>query len=231
MRSGRLTRRSLAAVALCTLAISSAAAHIVTLEPDAYAAGTDISNAWAHEGITMRSVIRLPTALSPVYSAAQSNQPAVTGSRMFAHDVTGTSWGAIHNIQRCYTDPTWPCSDPPRPEQYAALHISFERPVDFIEAFGAWSIDPIGMILLGADGRQIERVYSSTQTYTDGVWFYGSTQSMRQSRDVYGVILGGVIGSSSVDMVRVNVPEPGTVALFSLGLLGVMLSPRLRPGR
>jgi hypothetical protein len=226
MRFGTLTS---CALILLGAMQPPAEAHIVTLEPDAYAAGTDVSNAWAHEGIRMQSWVSSPTfETGPVLSADAGFRPAFTGSRVFGHhspytDETVTGWGAINDIHRCLTDPTFPCGEM-RPEWYSALYISFERPVDFVEAFGVWSIDWLGMILLGADGQRIGSVYDQNILFTDGVWLYGSTQVQRESRDIYGVILGGVIGGSNVDMIRVNVPEPGAIALLSLGLLGMGLA-------
>lgn len=161
-----------------------ALAHIVTLEPDAYAAGTDISNAWAHEGITVTRVYGTPGSdgptYGPVYSSATSSRPAFTGSRDFG----GTA--LINDMPGCVTDPNWPCWLN-WPNYYSAIQVTFDRPVDFVEAFGVWSIDYIGMILLGADGQEIDYITRANVLFTEAGWLFGSTQAVRSSRDIYGV--------------------------------------------
>jgi hypothetical protein len=216
-------------IALAVMAhMTPAAAYIVTLEPDDYAAGTDISEAWAHEGIHLETVTGNPIVTSPVFSEDVDYYPAFTESRVFG------IFGAINDITPCYYAPSPTCNPYPF-DDYDFLHIDFDRPIDFIEVFGTYSVDSFGMKLLGADGRVIQTVYNSTALWRDSIngFTYASSQASRESPDIYGVVIGGVIGASAIDMIRVNVPdlnvpEPGTMALLCIGLLGAATVRRRR---
>jgi hypothetical protein len=216
-------------MALAVMAhMTPAAAYIVTMEPDDYAAGTDISEAWAHEGIHLETVTGNPIVTSPVFSQDPSFFPAFSGSRVFGR------FGAINDITRCYYEPSPTCNPYPF-DDYTFLHIDFDRPIDFIEVFGTYSVDSFGMKLLGADGRVIQTVYNSTALWSEGIgrFTYAVSQASRESHDIYGVVIGGIIGGSSIDMIRVNVPdlnvpEPGTMALLCIGLLGAATTRRRR---
>ena len=207
-------------IALAVMAhMTPAAAYIVTLEPDDYAAGTDISEAWAHEGIHLETVRGNPIVTSPVLSEDVDYYPAFTGSRVFG------IFGAINDITPCYYAPSPTCNPYPF-DDYDFLHIDFDRPIDFIEVFGTYSVDSFAIKLLGADGRIIQHIYYSTTQHREGGFTYQTTQVSREFGDIYGVIVGGNIGASAIDMIRVNVPdinvpEPGTMALLCIGLLGV----------
>lgn len=204
-------------MALAVMAhMTPAAAYIVTMEPDDYASGTDISEAWAHEGIHLETVRGNPIVTSPVFSQEATHYPAFTGSRVFGN------FGAIADIPSCYYDPSRTCV-PYR--AFSALHLAFDRPIDFIEVFGSYSVDSFAIKLLGADGRVIQHIFYSTTESRDGRYAYQTTQVSREFGDIYGVIVGGNIGSSAIDMIRVNVPdlnvpEPGSMALLCIGLLG-----------
>jgi hypothetical protein len=206
-------------MALAVMAhMTPAAAYIVTMEPDDYAAGTDISEAWANEGIHLETVTGNPIVTSPVFSEDVNYYPAFTGSRVFG------IFGAINDITRCYYEPSPTCTPYPF-DDYDFLHIDFDRPIDFIEVFGTYSVDSFAIKLLGADGRVIQPFHYSTTQSREGGFSYQTTQSSRESSDIYGVIIGGLIGASAIDMIRVNVtdvhvPEPGTMALLCIGLLG-----------
>lgn len=204
-------------MALAVMAhMTPAAAYIVTLEPDDYAAGTDVSEAWAHEGIHLETVRGNPIVSSPVFSQDPSFFPAFTGSRVFGR------FGALNEIPSCYYIPSRPCVPN---ASFSALRIDFDRPIDFIEVFGTYSVDQFGMRLLGADGSIVQTVFGATTLSREGGFTYAVSQASREAHDIYSVVIGGFIGGSGIDMIRVNVPdlnvpEPGTMALFCIGLLG-----------
>lgn len=116
------------------------------------------------------------------------------------------------------------------------MRIDFDNPVDFIEVLGSYSVDALGIKLLDINGQALGGSIWSTPISTEGIggWTYASATASRATPDIYGVLIGGVIGSSSIDTIRVNVAdsvnvsEPGTLALFGLGLL-VSTAMRRRP--
>ena len=215
--------------ALAVLGISRTAnADLIIMEPDDFANGTDVSLAWSGSGITLSSYINSglidPRTLTVggVYSI---NEPrAVTGARAFGSSPTSGSFHDVNDSQGCFSGlvacPPLGLSDP-----FLVLRVDFARPVDFVEVYGGFSIDPIGLYALNSANQIVASCFGFHSSGCFSVlgstseWTYGSSSITRSSRDITSVIIGGSMGNSSVDTIRANVPEPGTFALFALGLL------------
>ena len=73
---------------------AASTASAVLIEPDAFATGTDISNAFA--GVTLTTVftgadVNTPTSTGAVFSVTDAN--ATTGTRAFGQSTTNSTWG------------------------------------------------------------------------------------------------------------------------------------------
>ena len=85
---------AVAAVAAATLLSQPAQSALVTVEPDAFANGTDISTAFA--GVTLSTVRtganpNVPTSTGAVFSVTDSN--ASSGARGFGQSAGDSTWG------------------------------------------------------------------------------------------------------------------------------------------
>jgi hypothetical protein len=222
----RVFTTALAAVLLCA---ASARADIITIEPDSYAAGADLSHVGA--GATL-SVIRGTAdntlASSPVYArhnpVCETNPfscDAVTGTQGFGTDsADGRLFGNFGEYAyRCFAytfgsyQGSGACSDA-RP----GLLIAFDTAADFVEIAGAWNSDfttlyafddHFNLIGSGA-GPRLPKQGEYNRSVAS---FSSSAQNIRY------VVAGSVGGGIALDTLRYRaVPEPSTLALSAMGL-------------
>lgn len=226
--------------AVLGIAASNSHAVTVVMEPDAFASGTDVSNAWAAYGITLSAIERFDRVPMSVGRVLSVTSPfAVTGTRGFGFDFSfapGSSsyWANVNNSTICVTTPER-CADSYPDDGFRAMRVDFSRPVDSVEIFGGHNIDPIGFYALNQANQIVGHCYGYYGNGTDrscftplwnGNYYYSSVSMSRPTRDIYSIVIGGVIGGSGIDMIRTTVPEPGTLALFGLGLAGIGLARR-----
>ncbi len=215
--------------AFAILGIShSASATLIIMEPDDFANGTDVSQAWSGSGITLSSInnsdLVSPRALAVGGVYAINELRAVTGVMAFGSTPTSGSFHDVNESRACFTGavvcPPLGLSDP-----FLVLRVDFARPVDFVEVYGGFSIDPIGLFALNSANELVGACfgYYGTGCFsvlgTSSGWTFGSSSITSSSRNITSVIIGGSIGNSGVDTIRANVPEPGTFTIFALGLL------------
>ena len=214
--------------ALAVLGIShSASAILIIMEPDDFANGTDVSLAWAGSGITMSSYFNSesnPPTLTRGWCIRNRRTRAVTGVRSFGSTPTSGSFFNVNDSQACMSGAV-ACPPLGLAQTFLVLRVDFARPVDFVEVYGGFGIDPIGLYAMNSANEIIATCFGFytpgcfTTLGSNSEWTFGSSSITRASRDITSVIIGGSIGNSGVDTIRANVPEPGTFALFGAGLL------------
>ena len=230
---------------LIAIFISPAAnATLVTVNASDFATGATITA----PGVTIRGVYSPdfqtdPTLDDIIYSDLQS---AVGGGNIAPHFFTGTlpsgshfgAWDNIATGSLCYSAinagtaiPGGTCYN----ESWAFVEISFANPTTFVEAVGGFSDNDGGSFwAFDATGTRINCASVLCAGYNNyGVGQYGSTMTAAApliSSIRFGAFLdGGRIAMSSFTFDDgYSVPEPGTLALFAVGLLLPLLLRRRR---
>jgi hypothetical protein len=227
--------RIIAALAL----VLSVEAHsyIVTIDPDNYANGTDLSQ--VGPGLTLR-------VLRQSYDATESSvyDPIISpllgadcfpGGRCGAHEGSRgfgmqhssgdivQGFGEINLWDQCSRGAGGACRD-----GYSVIEMIFERPTDFLQLESVWGSDPAAIQVFNSAGERLMYCGAAYFVCPDVIstelrYDYHSTFVVeRTQRDIARVIFGGIIGSAYLGEITYRVPEPGAFALFAMGLLGVV---------
>lgn len=234
---------TLAHGAVCAPAFSA----IVTIDPDGYAPGTNLSH--VVPGVTL-STFASPGdrsfSFSDVYAsqdvACVSNPAqcrAVTGTNVFSmvpsatYD-TGPGWHDSPGARYCFQQsPSGLCPS----ENFRALLISFENPTDYVEIGGRYLSDTPLLIAFDAArnmlsfGSMEEGLPGGNPNFSLGLSRYQSSLA-----NISYVVAAGWSASAHLDVLRYDdmdrsVPEPGTALLFGVALLGFALAQRSRTVR
>jgi hypothetical protein len=249
------------------LLLAAAASHasLITIEPDDYAAGANLSNSFRRFGISLSMVtlsavgtneygvtIWEPSASRDVYSAPLIGDPiirgegarpnAATGERVFAWDPgsnDGTGWGDMRGAS-CLLNG---CTGYEGSFIDHVLRLDFVTPVREISALGWFSSgDPTSMFAIDKDGNGTgscvqgnlslndqscaTRFPTPDVNVTDPRVGWGKISIVSGEANITTVFIGGLLASRPIDRIIVDVPEPGTLALFGCALLGLAVRRR-----
>ncbi|MFC4311724.1 PEP-CTERM sorting domain-containing protein [Steroidobacter flavus] len=231
----------LAMSGLCLLlAMSAAQPHPITIDASSYAPGAVVGG--AYEGITLSHVTFTETGLqtSAVYALGCTPETRgcdAQGTAMFgwqkANGKAFTSWNSSAGlISDCLQQHHADCYSQPQ----HLLEVTFDRATDFIQFDAtqvtdspwAWAFDAAGNLL------------PLTPTLTiDSLLGHQSLRLTSNEGNISRVLLAGNDGYSIVNRISYNgaaataaptttVPEPETLALMMIGLIGVAVTTRLR---
>ena len=192
-----------------TLALSTSIAHaiLITVDPDDFTDGTDISNAYS--GITLSAIDGGSNVILTPSIFSQSSSLASTGTQVFGHDGVFTQ--------------TW------------ANGLVGDLRIDFIQATDFVSLDIIANN--GFDPGFLQAYDSSGTLLdsftTQGDLGSGTPETAiisTASANIAYVIASGLSGNDvALDNLTYNsatVPEPTVLALLSFGLLGIGIARR-----
>ena len=220
-----------AAVGLVLAFASSARADIITIEPDDYAAGTDLTH--VGPGVTLWRATataseETPIALSSVYSVLDPTcefHPctAITGDQLF-----GGFTGSQH-FARCfeqvhgtaYAESSNLCRDE---AGHSVLMLEFDTGADFVEIGATWGSDYLVMFAYDELFNRIAYTGVSGPGGTTTSWVAGdpyrrTIQSITSTTPMRYVLLGSTEGGINLDQLRYEaVHEPTTLTLFGVGL-------------
>jgi len=242
--------RGLAATFLCLFGAANACANVITLEPDDYAPGTYVSRAVADVTLwTFRSYYDtgyVPT-LSPVYVAEDphcttypDDCAATTGTRVFQDAYGGIDrWGgfgaSVGAAVSCFRDLGQNASTLSGCDQrFNVMLMEFTSLTDFVQIDGAfWAQDDtylyafddaFNVVGFGSGPFEFPRCSYAVENPKD---YCRTSPSIHTDSDrIRYAIAGGWSNGTSLDRLTFSVPEPGTLALLSLGLASLGLSRR-----
>lgn len=206
-----------------TLSAVSAKADWITLEPDDVAAGTDVTNYW--DGVTLSSVHYQGSGIYTTAPVITAESPrAATGSNVFRSSLPG-AWGPVA-AAGCYL--TYGLCGFPG----AALVLEFDAAVSDVNVLTNFAGDAVSLWLYDAAYNLVSSCnstfgYSRTPCYENrgaSSSGYGNNWNLTASSaagDVRYAVISAYGSPGVIDAIRYSsVPEPSTIALLSVGLLG-----------
>lgn len=230
---------------LTGIASFEAQATLITIDPDDFAAGSVVSNASPHVTLrTFRKRFDDPGVL-PGFSTVlvdtcpgASSDCASTGNKVFSDgfgpvDTWGAFGGSILSATGCFRDLGLGVVDPSCTERFNVMLMSFADATDFVSISGRfWAQDATHLYgfdesfnLIGDMSSAVDfSVCSGPGSTTD--YCSVTTTLTSGSRDIRYVLAGGWSNGTSLDNLQFSVPEPGTLALLAVGLLGIGLARR-----
>lgn len=235
----------LASIALLMLAGETANAALITIEPDDYAPGTDLSHIVA--GVTLESLYqagnsgnRWNPVVSPIY-AGTSYSHAPTGDQMFATQLlpTGYGLGDARYADGCHRI-TLPSGISGYCNQgFSVLSARFESGTSFVSLDGVWTADPVWLYAYNSAGELVASCFGPNEPnnpgcYTAGLvtpgWNNGTVSVYSAASDIAWIIASSDNGAGGVDRLvfesPASVPEPATFGMLLAGVAGGFIARR-----
>lgn len=217
--------RLASAIVLIGMAFSTAPAmaEIISIRSNDFESGKDISNAGL--GLTMSFLSSYLPGVVPFRREAVLAHPGSS----FSSPTGARGLSNYLDSYQCYS--AGYCS---RYEAAIALELLFDRPVDFVEIGARHTFDAISMIAFNSAGEIIASGSSGAGMHfsSDSITSNQVLSLTRSQSDIARVWLGdylpGQAGVSVHSVSYTSIPEPGTLALFGLGLAGIGVARRKR---
>ena len=216
-----------------------ASADIITIEPDDFAPGTDVTH--ASPGITLWTITPqdpLTVLLTPTYvrqnpECLTGPCDAVTGSQGFASHpgAFGPLYGQYldaQSIDFCVRNPFAPfCSFGAFGQ--SAMWMEFDTGADFVEIAGAWTSDFLWVKAYDANFEvvDLQAVPDVVLPRNPAGFTTGFSDVTAPAGNIKYVITGSVSGVVGLDRIRYQVvPEPSTFLLCGIGFVGLLRNRR-----
>ncbi len=220
----------------------AAGASLIVIEPDTFSVGTDVSN--IVPGVTISRFTRDSDAsptISPVYvTDNHQGYPPATGTRSF-----GQFGGVDYDMPEEWL--RWKAASPPLTgpsfdpgsDSYSAMVVQLDNPTNYFEIACSWLSDNIHLYAYDASDALVARYedqgslrnLNATGSFDllsyGGPWV-GTIQVGQTGAGLDPFFQTIIIGSwsasegTSLDRIRVAVPEPSAMAVLGMGLAGVV---------
>lgn len=229
------------------MATSAAQADLITIDADAYAPGTNVSNAFAGVTLSHLTFTSTGTQSDGVYAAGCAPGAPVCnalGTASFgwqnAAGTTLASWNSTASyIGNCLSQIRSYCYA----ERQNLLSVSLDTATDFIQfdsTYGSdfpyvWALDAAGNILTTVV-KQVT-ILQSNAPGTGNTYGHQQVTVTSALGNIARIVIAGNGGYSTVDSITwngpaaapvANVPEPETLAMMLAGLLGIAVTTRRR---
>jgi hypothetical protein len=209
--------RVVCVVGLLVGLVSPARADLIVADPNAFALGTNLSAVFP--GLTLSRLTNQagstefrPVATS-VFASPTYHQPGTLSFGGPAND--------LDRYDACSTlGASINCA-------YNVLEVRFDTPTSFFQLDSIFFTDMPGIIVYDTSGNRLSgftSVFTPRNTY-DGA---GTFTMSRGTADIGRVVFGGLFGATPATRVSYNVPEPMTLGLMGLGLVGAGVFTRRR---
>lgn len=215
-------RRSVVCVAVLCVSLlwsQSASADLITIEPDDFAPGTNLTAAtpgvllWAasNTGSPVNTLL-----LSEVFAVSDSR--AITGTQSFG------GFSGVRAPSNCFSslnNPGYSGNPDVCATRYGlgtALLVELLVPTTYVEISARWNSDFLEMRAFSEDFSPLDATISGTSipTTSGGAGTLGITAP---DANLKWVFFGSTEGGLSLDRLRINqVPEPSTLLLTGVGL-------------
>lgn len=202
---------------------SSARGELIVVDPNEYSLGTDLSTMFA--GLSMAHLSNQPNqdgvdgrqlfepVASPVYAVSTYHAPtilSVGGMSRELLDYAGCSETVFGTLIYC--------------SLYDVLELRFDSPTNFVQIDSRSFSDGPDILAYDALGNRIAGWgyggYTFTATPADSESWASTITLSRDQGDIARIVYGGLIGNSTPTRITYSVPEPTTLGLMGLGVLG-----------
>lgn len=224
----------IASVLLC-LSSLAAQASLITIDPESYAPGTNISHQFPGVTLSTRVFGNGAWAEQDVFSVTCGSHPLCpgVGNTIFGYERGGSLVGGFYSeagaaVACLGAQPSAWCM---RYEQ-EFLEITFDNPTSYITVESAhysdwpmfWAFDALGNLLQLSDERTFTAPWPNntfeTATLTSTI------------PNISRLVVSGSLGVVRLDRITyASVPEPGTFGLLALGILGGLMARRRASAR
>jgi len=226
-------RTAFLVVGLVATLAAPARADLIVIDANHYRPGTDLTTLFSglsmahlhndpnHDGTSGRELYR-PIA-SPVYAVSTHHAPELLSVGGLSRELVSYTIcaGSVNGSSEC--------------PQYDVLELRFDAPTDLVQIDSRWFSDQPGILAYDALGNLLRTWgnginsplvrYSETHTPVGNDW--ASTLTLESDQPLIArIIYGGLAGPATPTRVAYNVPEPTTLVLITLGLVGARLLSR-----
>jgi hypothetical protein len=237
------------ALFLALVMATTANATLITIDPDGFDSGKNLTHAfpgvtiqyfsaYANTGVEFRDVL--------VTEDVGCNTPggsclAATGTKYFA-GLTGTADSgspSLFEAALCFQNGDFCASAAPHwgGRGFNLLLVQFQHPTDFAQISGTWLNDHVMAYAFDSSFQQVadggsNNVFDFNRCRgdTNNDWCANTVSVQTSQQNISWLLAGSWAGIATVDDLKFNsVPEPGTLSLLGVTLLGLAISRRKRP--
>jgi len=223
------------------MACSAANATVITLDADDFAPGTDISDGIPGASIFWTS--QQPTAHLPsptsVYAPETSRVVSTTcelshlcsGQQVFASEgIDGFRFWEVTDAYACERGGSGHSCR----AGFSVINVLLDRPTDFfsldmyvnLDQPAIYAFDTTGSLLFSCFVSYLPTNPCAFSITPDNGHNRTTMSFSRTEADVSRVMLGIVNGTGRLESISVSVPEPATILLMGIGLLGALVTRR-----